>query len=94
MPLACFLNAPTHRLSSCAAAAHTLDDRTESAVRRRHQRQRRRSRDDPFIQTQKKTLRERVVCNHKSAQNIARPEVKEPEVPSGAFAYFCRYWQK
>ena len=40
-------------------------------------------------EVKKEFSRERVVCNHKSAQNIARPEVKEPEVPSGVFAYFC-----
>ena len=36
-----------------------------------------------------KITRERVVKAYKSAQRIARREVKEPEVPSGAFAYFC-----
>ena len=28
-------------------------------------------------------------CTPTSAQRIARREVKEPEVPSGVFAYFC-----
>ena len=42
----------------------------------------------------KEITRDRVVKVYKSAQDTARPEVKEPEVPSGAFAYFCRYWQK
>ena len=37
----------------------------------------------------KKLSRNRVVKTYKSAQDIARPEVKEPEVPSGVFAYFC-----
>jgi len=38
----------THRLSSCAAAAHIINGRAERVVWRRHQRQRRRSRDDPY----------------------------------------------
>ena len=42
----------------------------------------------------KKILRERVVGTYNLVQSIARPDVKEPEVPSGVFAYFCRYWQK
>ncbi len=27
-------------------------------------------------------------------KNIARQEVKEPEVPSGSFAHFSSYWEK
>ena len=42
----------------------------------------------------KKILRERVVGTYNLVQSIARPEVKEPEVPSGAFAYFCHCRQK
>ena len=49
----------TNRLSSRAAAAHALNGRTQSAVRRRHQRQRRRSRDDPFNETIREFLCER-----------------------------------
>ena len=29
-----------------------------------------------------------------SGRGVARPEVKEPEVPSGAFAYFCHCWER
>ena len=54
-----------------------------------HQRQRHRKKDDPFIESKTEIPRERVVSIHKSVRIIARPEVKEPEVPSGAFAYFC-----
>ena len=39
-------------------------------------------------------LRERAVYGHGSKRIIARPEVKEPEVPSGSFAYFSSYWEK
>ncbi len=39
-------------------------------------------------------MRERVAMGHKSAGCIARREVKEPEVPSGAFAYFCHCWER
>ena len=84
----------THRLSSCAAAAHVLNGRTKSAVRRRYQRQRRRSRDDPFNESKKKILCKRAVKSNIFTQRIARPEVKEPEVPSGAFAYFCHCWER
>ena len=44
--------------------------------------------------TKKEMLRERAAETYSLAQGVARPEVKEPEVPSGVFAYFCRYWQK
>ena len=79
----------THRLSSCAAAARVINGRTKNVVRRRHQRQRRRSRDDLFNESKKKTLCKRAVKSNIFAERIARPEVKEPEVPSGVFAYFC-----
>ena len=36
-----------------------------------------------------KILRERVGSSCNSVCSIARREVKEPEVPSGVFAYFC-----
>ena len=39
-------------------------------------------------------LRERAAGSPDSVQRAARREVKEPEVPSGAFAYFCHCWQK
>ena len=94
MPPACFLNAPTNRLSSCAAAAHIINGRTNSAVRYWHQRQRRWSKDDPFNQTKKKTLRERVASGHKFAQEIVRKEVKKPLVSSGSFGYFSSCWEK
>jgi len=68
--------------------------RTNGVFRRTGQRQRRWSRDDPFIESKKEILRERAAGTYNSVQRIARPEVKEPEVPSGTFAYFCRYWQK
>ena len=42
------------------------------------QRQRRRSRDDPFIESKKKILRERVASSYKSVRTIARPEVLKP----------------
>ena len=42
----------------------------------------------------KKLSRNRVVKTYKSAQDIARPEVKEPEVPSGVFSYFCHCWER
>ena len=54
-----------------------------------HQRQRRRKKVDPFIESKTEIPRERVVSIHKSVRIIARRSVKEPEVPSGAFAYFC-----
>ena len=79
----------THRISSCVAAADVINGRTNSVVRHRHQRQRRWCRNDPFNGAKMKITRERVVKAYKSAQRIARREVKEPEVPSGAFAYFC-----
>ena len=94
MPPACFLNAPTNRLPSCAAAAYAPNGRTNGVFRRTGQRQRRWSRDGPFIESKKEILRERAAGTYNSVQRIARPEVKEPEVPSGTFAYFCRYWQK
>ena len=90
MPPACFLNAPTHRLSSCAAAALVINGRTSNVVRCRYQRQRHWSRDNPFNETEKGILCKRAVKTNIFALRIARPEVKEPEVPSGAFAYFCR----
>ena len=84
----------TNRLPSSAAAAHVLNGKTQRVVRRRHQRQRRWKKDNSFNDTKKRILCERVARSSKYAQYIARSEVKEPEVPSGAFAYFCRYWQK
>ena len=42
----------------------------------------------------KKISRNRVVKTYKSAQDIARRSVKEPEVPSGVFAYFCHCWER
>ena len=36
-----------------------------------------------------KISRDRVVHIYNFVKFIARREVKEPEVPSGAFAYFC-----
>ena len=39
-------------------------------------------------------LRGRAAGSPDSVQRAARREVKEPEVPSGAFAYFCHCWQK
>ena len=41
-----------------------------------------------------KISRERAAGIFNSGPCIARREVKEPEVPSGAFAYFCHCWQK
>ena len=41
-----------------------------------------------------KISRERAAGIFNSVPCIARREVKEPEVPSGAFAYFCHCWQK
>ena len=41
-----------------------------------------------------KISRDRVVHIYNFVQCIARREVKEPEVPSGVFAYFCHCWQK
>ena len=79
----------TYGLSFCAAAANNFSGRTISVVRCEDQRQRRWCRDDLFIETNKKILCEREVSNHNSVRVIARPEVKEPEVPSGVFAYFC-----
>ena len=136
----------TNQLSSCVAAAHTLNGRIQSVVRRRHQRQRRRgvkktcrwhvfslrSRrlcrrsihlifegttsprhtigaqcpfpHQPAAATREqrrfdndattRILRERAAGSPDSVQRAARREVKEPEVPSGAFAYFCHCWQK
>ena len=98
----------TNRLSSCAAAAHVLNGRTQRVVRRRHQRQRRgvkkTCRWHVFSLRSRRLCRRsihldfhsktRVVVQFRSIRYIARSEVKEPEVPSGAFAYFCRYWQK
>ena len=45
-------------------------------------------------ETKPEILCERVGRSYNFAHIIARPEVKEPEVPSGAFAYFCRHGQK
>ena len=47
-----------------------------------------------LFDTEKEITRERVAMGHKSAGCIARREVKEPEVLSGVFAYFCHCWQK
>ena len=69
-------------------------DRHKNAFSALHQRQRRRSRDDPFDRPKKEILRDRVVKPHKLAQDIARREMKEPEVPSGSFGYFSSCWEK
>ena len=84
-------DASTFFLRRCRSYGATVD--TE-ALFGRHQRQRRRSKSDPFNETKKEILRERVAGSYKSVRTIARPEVKEPEVLSGAFAYFCHCWQK
>ena len=42
-----------------------------------------------LTKTKKEVLRERAVEIYNLVQGVARLEVKEPEVPSGAFAYFC-----
>ena len=76
----------THRLSSCAAAAHVFNGRTKSVVRRRYQRQRRRSRDDPFDETKKEILRERVVSTYNSIMHHSAPG---SEGTGGSFLCFC-----
>ena len=43
----------------------------------------------PLTKQNHKILRERVGSAYNSVCSMARPEVKEPEVPSGVFAYFC-----
>ena len=79
----------TYRLSSCAAAAFLFNGRTKKVVRYGYQRQRRGSRDDPFYESKKEIPCDRAAGIDNYVHIIARPEVKEPEVPSGVFAYFC-----
>ena len=76
----------TNRLSSCAAAAHTLNDRTKSVVRRRHQRQRRWRKGDPFNGTKKKNLCERVASSSKICAIHSAPG---SEGTGGSFRCFC-----
>ena len=64
-----FTRPSSNRLCSGVAAAHVLNGRSKSVVRRRHQR--RRSRDDPFNQTGKEIFCERVVETNDLAQRIA-----------------------
>ena len=47
-----------------------------------------------LTKTKKEILCERVVRTYILVRGVARPEVKEPEVPSGAFAYFCHCWER
>ena len=77
---------------SCAAAAHFLNGRHRSVVRRRNQRQRRWSRDDSM--TKQEIFCERVAGQFLLVQRIARRSAKEPEILSGVFACFCHCWQK
>ena len=63
--------------------------RTKKVVRYGNQRQRRWCRDDSSYVTLSTVYCERVVYGIKIRKCIARREVKEPEVPSGVFAYFC-----
>ena len=84
--------APYEQVQQNSVGAGVLDgphDRCKDFFPAPHQRQRRRSRDDPFYKTKKEISRDRAVEAGMAVPRIARREVKEPEVPSGAFAYFC-----
>ena len=84
---------PTQRLPHLSVGADDSvrpNDRRKDAFSAPHQRQRRKTQVHTSSETKSNVSRERAAGTHHSAQTIARPEAKEPEVPSGAFAYFCR----
>ena len=89
MPPACFLNAPTNRLPSCAAAAYAPNGRTQGVVRRRHQRQRRWSRDDS-IKNKKEKLTQ--TCGMQP-QFCAMHSAQGSEETIGFFRLFCPLFQ-
>ena len=81
-------------LSNSAAAADANAEQRFFSTVAAHERQRRKRKVSSSYGTTTTVFRERVEKGIKWEERIARKEVKEPLVPSGAFAYFWHCCQK